>query len=162
MPASCLSSWTLTIRLLISSPLALECAFTFLSHTRSCPRCSFERIMMSIPFEWDWWHLCLCMWALSCSVQLFVTPWTITRQAPLSMEFSRQEYWSALPFPTPRDLPNSGIKPLSPGTPALAGRFFTTEPPGKSSPVCYVNFLDISWGVWRSLCLKAAQDKPCK
>ena len=80
-------------------------------------------------------------------VQLFATPWTVAHQAPLSMEFSRQEYWSrlpsptpgdvphlgtelmsALPFPTPGDLPDPGIKP---GSPALAGRFFTTEPPGK-------------------------------
>ena len=49
-------------------------------------------------------------------VQLFVTPWTGAYQAPLSMEFSRQEYWSGLPFPSPGDLPNPGIKP---GSPAL-------------------------------------------
>ena len=61
-------------------------------------------------------------------VGLFVTPWTIAHQAPLSMGFSRQEYWSRLPFPSPGDLPNSGIKSVSP---ALAGKFFTTEPPGK-------------------------------
>ena len=48
------------------------------------------------------------------------------------MEFSRQEYWSGLPFPIPGDLPDSGIKPLSPASPTLAARFFTTEPPGKS------------------------------
>jgi len=47
------------------------------------------------------------------------------------MEFSRQEYWSGLTFPPPEDLPNPGIKPASPVDPALAGRFFTTEPPGK-------------------------------
>ena len=46
------------------------------------------------------------------------------------MGFSRQEYWSGLPFPLPRDLPNPGIKLASPGSPALAGGFFTTEPPG--------------------------------
>ena len=56
---------------------------------------------------------------------------TPTRQAPLSMGFSRQEYWSGLPFPSPRDLPDPGIEPKSP---ALAGAFFTTEPPGKSIP----------------------------
>ena len=61
-------------------------------------------------------------------VQLFATPWTVTCQAPLSMEFSRQEYWSRLPFPSPGDLPHPGIEPTSP---ALAGRFFTTKPPGK-------------------------------
>ena len=62
------------------------------------------------------------------SVQLFVTLWTIAHQAPLSMEFSRQEYWSGLPFPSPGDLPDPGFKPASP---ALAGEFFTMEPPGK-------------------------------
>ena len=54
--------------------------------------------------------------------------WTVARQAPLSVEFFNQEYWSGLPFPTPGDLPDPGIKP---GSPALAGGFFTTEPPGK-------------------------------
>ena len=47
-------------------------------------------------------------------VWLFATPWTVACQAPLSMEFSRQEYWSALPFPSPGDLPNPGIEPRSP------------------------------------------------
>ena len=47
-------------------------------------------------------------------VQLFVTPWTVARQAPLPMGFSRQEYWSELPFPSPGDLPNPGIEPKSP------------------------------------------------
>ena len=63
-------------------------------------------------------------------VQLFATLWTIAHQAPLSMGFPRQEYWSGLPFPSPGDLPNPGIKPMSP---EFAGRFFTTEPPGKPS-----------------------------
>ena len=58
----------------------------------------------------------------------FAAPWTEVHQAPLSMVFPREEYWSGLPFPPPGDLPKPGIKPTSP---ALAGRFFTTEPPGK-------------------------------
>ena len=62
-------------------------------------------------------------------VQLFVTQWTVACQAPLSLGFSRQEYWSGLPFPPPGDLPYPETEPVSP---ALAGRFFTTEPPGKS------------------------------
>ena len=62
--------------------------------------------------------------------QLFTIPWTVACQAPLSMGFSRQEYWSGLSFPSPGDLPNPGIEPVSPMTPALAGRFFTTVPPG--------------------------------
>ena len=47
-------------------------------------------------------------------VWLFMTPWTVALQAPLSMEFSRQEYWSGLPFPSPEDLPNPGIESMSP------------------------------------------------
>ena len=65
------------------------------------------------------------------SVGLFATPWTVAHQAPLSMGFFRQEYWSRLPLPTPGDLPNPGIEPVSPASPALAGGFFTTEPSGK-------------------------------
>ena len=72
----------------------------------------------------------MCCQPLS-HVQLFATPWTIACQAPLIVEFSRQEYWRGLPFPTPRDLPDLGIEPTSVVSPALAGRFFTTEPPGK-------------------------------
>ena len=56
---------------------------------------------------------------------------TVARQAPLSMGISRQEYWQGLPFPSPGNLPNPGIKPTSPESPALAGRFFTAEPPRK-------------------------------
>ena len=60
-------------------------------------------------------------------VELFATPRTIAQQAPLSMGFSKQEYWSALPCPPPGDLPNPGIKPVSLMSPALAGSFFTTS-----------------------------------
>ena len=61
-------------------------------------------------------------------VPLFATLWTVAHQVPLSMGFLRQEYWRGLPFPSPGDLPNPGIKPLSS---ALAGGFFAAEPPGK-------------------------------
>ena len=57
----------------------------------------------------------------------FVTPWTVAHQAPLSLRFPRQEYWSRLPFPSSGTLPDSGIKTVS----CLAGRFFTTGPPEK-------------------------------
>ena len=63
-------------------------------------------------------------------VRLFATPWTY--QAPPSMRFSRQEHWSGLPFPSPRDLPDSGIEPRSP---ALQANALTSEPPGKPSEV---------------------------
>ena len=56
------------------------------------------------------------------------TPWTAAHQAPLSMEFSRQEYWSGLPFPSPGDFPNTGIKP---GSSALQADSLLSEPPGK-------------------------------
>ena len=71
------------------------------------------------------------MWVLSCfsCVQLFLTPWTVAYQVPLSMGFSRQEYWSGLPFPSPRDLPDPGMEHKSLMSPALvAGGFFTTSP----------------------------------
>ena len=58
-------------------------------------------------------------------VRLFVTPWTAAHQAPQSMGFSRQEYWSGLPFPSPGDLPDPGIKP---GSPALEADALTSEP----------------------------------
>ena len=61
-----------------------------------------------------------CVW-------LFATLWTVAHQAPLSMGFSRQEYWNALPFPPPGDLPKPGIQPTSLVSPALAGGFFTTS-----------------------------------
>ena len=71
---------------------------------------------------------------LSCfsHIQLFVTIWTVAFQAPLLMGFSQQEYWSGLPFPTPGDLLNPEIKPTSLASPALAGEFFITVPPGKT------------------------------
>ena len=62
----------------------------------------------------------------------FVTPESAAHQSPLSMGFFRQEFQSGLLFPTPGDLPNSGVEPASSATPALAGRFFTPEPSGKS------------------------------
>ena len=65
--------------------------------------------------------------AVSC-VRLSVTPWTITHKAPLSMEFSMQQYWSGLPFPSPGNLPNQGIKP---GSPALKADSLPSQPPGK-------------------------------
>ena len=61
----------------------------------------------------------------------FVTPWTVARQAPLPRRFPKQEYCSGLPFPSPGDRLNPGIESESPTSLALAGGFFTTEPPGK-------------------------------
>ena len=66
-------------------------------------------------------------------VQLFVTPWTVARQRSLSMGFSRQEYWSGLPFPPPGDLPDPGIEPTSPVSPALQVGSLHTESSEKLS-----------------------------
>ena len=73
--------------------------------------------------------ICACMHAqLLSRALLLATSWTVARQAPLSMGFSRQEYWSGLPFLPPRDLPNPRTKPTSP---ALVGGYFITKPLGK-------------------------------
>ena len=72
--------------------------------------------------------VCVCVCELVSWVRFFVTPWTVAHQAPLSMGFSRQEYWSGLPFPPPGDLPSPGIKPQSP---ALQADPLPSEPPGK-------------------------------
>ena len=77
-----------------------------------------------------------CCVSLSC-VRDFVTPWTVARQAPLSLEFSRQEYCRGSPFPPPGDLPDPGIASASLASPALASRFFTTVPPGKPPFTAY-------------------------
>ena len=78
-------------------------------------------------------------------VWLFATPWTVTYKAPPSMGFSRQEYWSGLPFPSPGDLPDPGVEPRSP---ALQADALTSEPPGRStgynSPIYYSAFCCIA------------------
>ena len=76
-------------------------------------------------------RVCLCVCVCVCvvsPVQLFVTLWTVANQASLSMGFSRQEYWSGLPFPPAGDLPNPGIKPEFPVSPALQADSLPTEP----------------------------------
>ena len=83
-------------------------------------------------------------------VQLLATPWTIALQAPPSMGFSRQEYWSGLPFPSPGDLPYPGIKPRSP---ALQADALTSEPPGQTPTIWedkynYPKFYN--WGNWET------------
>ena len=69
----------------------------------------------------------LCCDQTLSGVRLFVMPWTIARQAPLSIGFSRQEYWSGMPFPPPGDLPDPEIESMSLTTPVLADGFFTTR-----------------------------------
>ena len=86
----------------------------------------------------------ICMCAQSC---LTLCPSkngqkTVAHRAPLSRGFSRQEYWSGLPFSPPGHLPYPGIKLISPASPSLAGRFFTTEPSGQSNIYCvYIRYI---------------------
>ena len=68
----------------------------------------------------------MCAQLLS-HIQVFATPWTVAHQAPLSMGFSKQKYWSGWPLPSPEDLPNPEIEPTFLVSPALAGRFFITS-----------------------------------
>ena len=89
-----------------------------------------------------------CAQSLS-HVWLFETLWSIAWQAPLSMEFFRQEYWNGLLFSTTRDPSDPGIEPVSPAFPALAGRYLTTEPPGKSK-LC-INTYMILLVIWKFL-----------
>ena len=79
--------------------------------------------------EYAWTLSFVCELSCFSHVQLFVTPWTVTQQAPLSMGFYRQEHWDGWPFPYPRDVPNPEIKPESPTSPALADDFFTSVAP---------------------------------
>ena len=79
--------------------------------------------------------VCVCARAHLVVSDSFVTPRTVARQASLSAEFSKQEYCGELPFSTPGNLPNPGIELASLASPALTGRFFTTVPPGKPSPL---------------------------
>jgi len=80
----------------------------------------------AITEEKNWLIVCMYVCELN-RVCLLMTPWTVAHQAPLSIGFPRQEYWSGLPWPPPGDLSNLGIEPASFMAPALAGRFFTTS-----------------------------------
>ena len=72
---------------------------------------------------------CYAQWLQSCS-RLFATLWTVAHQTSLSVKFFQKDYWSGFPCPTPGDLPDPGIEPISLASPALAGGFFIAEPPG--------------------------------
>ena len=102
-----------------------------------------------VPLLYTWNYHNIVNWLCVCAqllrhVRLFTISWTAACQSPLSMGFSRQEYWSGLPFPLPGNLPDPGIEPVSP---ALSGGFFTTEPSEKllksvlSQSISQQNFL---------------------
>ena len=96
--------------LLIFHTLIFDCLISFLSLHKE-PKFSFFKNR----------EMCVCVFS---HIWLFVIPWTVVCQGPLSMGFSRQECWKGLPFPFPGDLPDPGIELASLGSPALAGRFF--------------------------------------
>ena len=100
---------------------------------------SLSKLQEMVMDREDW-----CPQSLS-HVWLFATPWTIAHQATLSMEFSRQGYWSGLPFPTPRALPNLGTKRVSLASPASPGGFFTTELAEKPPYICIFHILSHSF-----------------
>ena len=95
-------------------------------------------------------HVCSILSCFS-RVRLLATLCTVAHQAPLSMGFSRREYWSGLPFPSPGDLPDPRIEPESLMSPALAGSFFSTEPPGKPILSCIkIFFKKLKLRVWKT------------
>ena len=97
--------------------------------------------------SWAFAHLLSCVWH-------FVTLWTVACQALLSTGFSRQEYRTGLPFPSPGDLPGPGIEPVYPAFPALAGRFFVIWLKFISSlyRFFFCNFISNQWGATVRLC----------
>ena len=103
-------------------------------------------VSQTVGGEVIYFTVCVCARTHACMfshVWLFATPWTVAHWAPLSMGFSREEYWSGLPCPPPGDLPDPGIKSASS---ALAGKFFITVTPGKPLFYCaYLNFHDSCW-----------------
>ena len=101
------------------------------------------------------------------SVRLFATPWTVAYKSPLSMEFSRQEYWSGLPFPSPGDLPDPGIKPMSPALQAdalpseISGKPLSlpnSKPTSISSTTLYDTKIYISYKLFQASLLKLIDD----
>ena len=94
-------------------------------------------------------------------VQLFETPWIVDYQVPPSLGFSRQEYWSGLPFPSPQDLPNPGIEP---GSLTLQADTLPSEPPGKSLDLKYwfpKLFNQVNFAPYQSILYTSARDDVC-
>ena len=99
----------------------------FQSRARGCV-CVCVYVLFIYTYIYTHIYIYLCVYQSLSHIQLFVTPWAIIHQTPLSMEFSKKEYWSGLPFPSPGDHPNSGIEP---GSPALQADSLHSELPGK-------------------------------
>ena len=125
---------TLFIRLSLSSQYLVQC----LLHSKSSRDiCWLDELIHLLSLFWLSYHVpdTVGIYLLS-HVWLFCDPMDCSWPGSLSMGFPRQENWSRLPFPAPRDLPHPGIKPMSPASPALAGRVFTTELPRKPLRHC--------------------------
>ena len=120
IPSTYLFNAVFSVRPTLSFPTASTVHYLHL-HLYSCPE---NRFISTVFLEST--QVCV-----HCHVWLFVTSRTVARQAPLSVRFSRQEYWSGLPFLSPGELPDPGMEPTSLESPVLAGQFFNTQPPGK-------------------------------
>ena len=107
----------------VTAALANEYSTSTLSKAAGSAITTHANLIILLPSPWAQ-H---CVLSRISHVQLCATPWTVARQALLSMGFSRQEYWSGLPCPPPGDLPSPGMGPMSPLSPALAGGFLTTS-----------------------------------
>ena len=130
-----------------------QCLKTFLSETT-------RKVMMLLASSaqrpaWHWAHACVL------SVWLFAAPWTVSLPGSSVHGISRQEYWNGLPFPSPGDLPNTGIDPASPETPALAGRFFTTEPLGMLPNILQCTGQLLTTKIYLAQNVKGAEVKKC-
>ena len=112
----------------ITLPARLTCPVKALYSRQSCSCLSYRAGKHHLLSVNPPWTPCYCCLVANLHLTLFATPWTVSCQAPLSLGFFRQEYWSRLPFPYPGDLPDSGIEP---GSPALQADALPSEPPGK-------------------------------
>ena len=106
-----------------------------------CRVSSFRAFLTLVVFLFNFCVcVCVCVWKSLSHFWLFTTPWTVAHQTPLFMEFSRQEYWSGMPFPSPGDLPDPGIKPKSPAFGAVS-----LPPEPLEKPLISVS--SIYWGI---------------
>ena len=127
-----LSPWNLNMSRLVAVAEGMLIKAKYVLKAR-CP-CPLPQNLWTCYVTWQGgrgvelrWNL-VCVCELLSHVGLFATPQTVARQAPLSMDFSRQEYWSGLPFSSPGDLSDPGTEPMSP---ALQEDYLPSEPPGK-------------------------------
>ena len=135
----CQERWRVFVILILT--LTLWCRIIIFISMVSIPRVRVSKFLFqdnnskTNALQWSQWnlvdsplfHTCTRVPSRFCRVRLCVTLWTVARQAPLPMGFSRQEYWSGLPCPPPGNLSDPGIEPTSLMSPALVGGFFTTS-----------------------------------